>query len=102
MEILAETKAWRRGAELLSAIAAWAWFIIAGGGGVGLIITTGPWPPTHGWFALFSGLAACPLTAWFSRKHLGVALSGPVRLAAAAFFIVLGRLALIFLWPPTR
>jgi hypothetical protein len=66
---------------------------------LGLIITEGPWPPTHGWFALFSGLAACPLIAWASKKHLQVALSGPVRLGAAALLILAGRLALRFLWP---
>ena len=41
---------------------AWAWTIVAGGGGLGLIITRGPWPLTNGWFALFSGISACPLT----------------------------------------
>ena len=93
---------WRRGAKLVFAIAAWAWFIVAGCGGLGLIIERGPWPPTHGWFAMFSGLAAWPVTAWPSKKYLGVALSGPVRLGAAALFILAGRLALIFLWPPPR
>jgi len=44
-------------------IAAWAWTIVAGIGGLGLIITLGPWPLTNGWFALFSGLSACPVTA---------------------------------------
>ena len=91
---------WKRGAELIVTIAAWFWFILAGCGGFGLMITTGPWPPTHGWFAMFSGVAGWPVTAWASKKYLGVALSGRVRLGAAALFIVFGRLALIFLWPP--
>lgn len=88
--------------RVVGAIAAWAWFIVVGCGGLGLIITTGPWPPTHGWFAMSSGLAAWPVTAWASKKYLGVALSGPVRLSAAALFIVAGRLALIFVWPPAK
>ncbi len=44
----------------VGAIAAWAWTIVAGIGGAGLIITLGPWPPTNGWFALFSGLSGLP------------------------------------------
>ena len=93
---------WRRGAEIVGGIAAWAWFIVAGCGGLGLIIERGPWPLTHGWFAMFSGLALWPVTAWISKKYLGVALSFWVRLGAAALFILGGRLALIFLWPPVR
>ncbi len=49
-------------------IAAWGWTLLAGIGGLGLIITMGPWQPTNGWFALFSGLSACPLTAWLLKK----------------------------------
>jgi len=44
-------------------LAAWAWTIIADGGGLGLLIKLGPLPLTNGWFALFSGISACPLTA---------------------------------------
>jgi hypothetical protein len=78
----------------LGFIAAWAWTIVAGGGGLWLLWTRGPWPLTNGWFALFSGLAACPATAWFLKKYAGVQVSGYVRLAAAAFFFVAGRIAL--------
>src|SRR6202795_4404704 len=35
-------------------IAAWAWTIVAAGGGLWLFWTTGPWPLTNGWFALLS------------------------------------------------
>ena len=65
---------WKRGAELIAAIAAWFWFVLAGCGGLGLIITTGPWPPTHGWFAMFSAFAGWPVTAWASKKYLRVTL----------------------------
>jgi hypothetical protein len=73
---------------------AWAWTIVAGGGGLGLLITEGPWPPTNGWFALFSGLSACPLTAWLLTRYAGWKPSGYVRLGAAVLFIVAGRIAL--------
>jgi hypothetical protein len=75
-------------------VAAWAWAIVAGGGGLWLLWTKGPWPLTNGWFALLSGISACPLTAWVLKKYAGVAVSGKVRLAAAVFFFVAGRIAL--------
>jgi hypothetical protein len=76
-------------------IGAWGWTIVAGIGGLGLIIALGRWPPTNGWFALFSGLSACPLTASLlkkMRKHSSSRLgSGSL---FAVLFIVAGRLAL--------
>jgi hypothetical protein len=50
---------------------------------------------THGWFALASGIAACPLTAWALKRTAGIDFSGWARFAAAALFIVAGRLALL-------
>jgi len=81
-------------ATALGWIAAWAWTIAAAGGGLWLLWTKGPWPLTNGWFALLSGLSACPATAWFLQKFTGVTVSGYVRMAAAAFFFVAGRIAL--------
>jgi len=75
-------------------IAAWAWTIIAGIGGVGLIITLGPWPPANGWFALFSGLSACPLTAWLLKKYGHIKFPGWARFIAAVLIIMAGRLTL--------
>ena len=75
-------------------IAAWAWTIVAAGGGLWLLWTKGPWPLTNGWFALLSGVSACPATGWFLKKYAGVTVSGHVRLAAAAGFFVAGRIAL--------
>ena len=49
---------------------------------------------TNGWFALISGLAACPLTAWLAKKYAGVTLPGRVRLAAAVLIFIAGRIAL--------
>jgi len=85
--------AWR---ARLGWAAAWGWTLLAGGGGLWLLITRGPWPPTNGWFALGSGLAACPLTAAALRRYAGIAMSGWARLAAAAAFYVAGRIALIW------
>jgi hypothetical protein len=73
---------------------AWMWTIVAGGGGLGLIITRGPLPLTNGWFALFSGISACPLTAWLLKKYGGIALSGWARFAIALLIIMIGRLVL--------
>jgi hypothetical protein len=63
-------------------------------GGLLLLWTKGPWPLTNGWFALLSGVSACPATGWFLKKYAGVTVSGYVRLAAAALFFVAGRIAL--------
>jgi|SRR5439155_2234968 len=75
-------------------LVAWAWTVIAGGGGLGLLITRGPLPLTNGWFALFSGVSACPLTAWLIKKYAGITLSSWVRFAIAFLIIVVGRLVL--------
>ena len=80
--------------RVLGWIAAWVWTIIAGVGGLGLIITSGPWPPTNGWFALFSGLSACPLTAWLLKKYAGLKFPGWGRFVVALAIIMLGRLTL--------
>jgi len=74
---------------------AWAWAIVAGGGGFGLLITKGPWPLTNGWFALLSGLSACPLTAWLLRRYARIDVSGRAQFAAAVSFFLAGRLALL-------
>ncbi|MFY9663823.1 MAG: hypothetical protein WAK19_05155 [Candidatus Cybelea sp.] len=78
----------------LALVAGWIWAIVAGGGGLLLLVRLGPWPPTNGWFALLSGVSACPATAWlFKRFH--VELSGRAQLIAAATFFALGRIALL-------
>ena len=74
-------------------IAAWAWTVLAGGGGAMLIIERGPWPLTNGWFALCSGAAACPLTASLAKGVLGISLSGRARFAAAALIWLAGQIA---------
>lgn len=80
--------------RFLGSLVAWTWTILAGGGGLGLLITLGPLPPTNGWFALFSGVSACPLTSWLLKKYANITLTGWARFAIAGLFIVLGRLVL--------
>lgn len=72
---------------------AWAWAILAGGGGLVLLVQRGPWPLTNGWFALCSGIAACPLTAWAFKRYLGIRLPVYVQIAAAVLFFIAGRVA---------
>lgn len=84
----------------LGFIIGWGWAIVAGGGGFGLILTEGPLPLTHGWYAMFSGIALCPATAWLVKRTTKVELSFLVRFIIAALFIVAGRLALVIgPWP---
>src|ERR1700690_1895849 len=75
-------------------IVGWIWAIVAGGGGLWYLWTKGPWMLTHGWFALCSGLSACPLTAWFLKKYAGVRVSGWIPLSLAVLFFVAGKIAL--------
>jgi hypothetical protein len=82
----------------LSWFAGWAWTAVAGGGGLWLLFTRGPWPPTNGWFALISGLAACPLVAWSLKKYAGIRVSGWLQFAVAVLVFVTGHAALT-IWP---
>ena len=75
-------------------VAAWPWAIVAGGGGLGLLITRGPLPLTNGWFALLSGISACPLTAWLLKKYAGITFSGLARFGMAFLIMMIGRLVL--------
>ena len=83
---------------LVGQLAGWAWTIVAGGGGFGLLVSRGPWPPTNGWFALISGLAACPLVGWSLKKYAGMRVSGWMQFIVAVLFFVAGRIALT-IWP---
>jgi hypothetical protein len=82
--------------ELLGSVAAWGWTILAGGGGFLMLLEKGPWPLTNGWFALLSGIVACPLASRISERYAGMPISGRVRFATAAFFFVAGRIALAY------
>lgn len=70
------------------------WGIIAGGGGLWLLFTKGPWPLTNGWFALASGISGCPFTAWALKRFTGITVSGWTQFAFALLFWIAGRIAL--------
>jgi hypothetical protein len=103
---LASTLTWRRNltprrlAVLFGEALAWAWAIVAGGGGFGLILTEGPLPLTHGWYAMCSGIAWCPATAWLLKRYAHVEVSYWTRFGIAAVTMLAGRLALVVkIWP---
>jgi len=75
-------------------LVAWAWTVIAGGGGLGLLITRGPLPLTNGWFALFSRRFSVSTDSVAHKKYAGITLSSWVRFAIAFLIIVVGRLVL--------
>jgi hypothetical protein len=77
-------------------ISAWAWFFVAGVGGLVLLIHQGPLPITNGWFAMFSGIAACPLLAWLLKRYSGFALSAHAQFLAALFILIAGRISVVF------
>jgi hypothetical protein len=78
-------------------ILAWTWAILAGAGGLALLIRQGPLPITNGWFAMFSGVAACPLTARILKKYAGVTVLGYVQFVAALLIFIAGRAAVVVL-----
>ena len=78
-------------------ILAWGWALLAGVGGLVLLIHEGPLPITNGWFAMFSGIAACPLTATLLRKYRRVNVPGYVQFLVALLIMVAGRIAVAVL-----
>jgi hypothetical protein len=84
--------------DLAATIIAWAWTAFAGGGGLWLLFTLGPWPPTNGWFAIMSGVAACPLTAWALNRYANIRVYVWMQLLCAAILFIAGHLALE-IWP---
>src|SRR2546430_16243889 len=92
---MTQPKSYRKLGRIFGWVVAWAWTIIAGGGGLGLIITLGPWPPTNGWFALFSGLSACPLTAWLLKKYAGIPFPRWARFGIGPLILMIGRLTFV-------
>ena len=75
-------------------IVGWVWAIMAGGGGLWYLWSKGPWKLTNGWFALCSGLSACPLTSWLLKRYAGIRLTAWMQLGLALLFFAAGKLAL--------
>jgi len=82
---------------MIAWVAGWAWALLAGLGGLVLLIHNGPLPITNGWFAMFSGFAACPLTAVLLRKYANVAVPAYIQWAVAFLIMVAGRVAVVIL-----
>ncbi len=78
-------------------LVAWAWALIAGVGGFVLLVHQGPLLITNGWFAMFSGIAACPLTARLLKRYARVVVPGYVQLAVALLIFIAGRVAVVVL-----
>ncbi len=85
----------RRSGAIVVLMAAWGWMLVAGGGGLGLLILQGPWPPTNGWFAMLSGISACPLWPSLLRKRANVTLPCWLQAAIVVLLVIAGRVALI-------
>jgi hypothetical protein len=78
-------------------ILAWGWALLAGVGGLVLLIHEGPLPITNGWFAMFSGLAACPATAWALRRYTRISVSRNLQFEVALAIFIAGRAAVFFI-----
>ena len=86
--------------KMLSVIAwlvAWGWARLAGVGGFVLLVHEGPLPITNGWFAMLSGIAACPLTARLLKRYARIVVPGYVQLAVALLIFVAGRVSVVIL-----
>ena len=81
--------------SVIAWLVAWGWALIAGVGGFFLLLHQGPLPITNGWFAMFSGIAACPLTARFLKRYAGVIVPGYIQLVVALLIFVAGRVAVV-------
>jgi hypothetical protein len=90
---LPRNRSWLR---LVATVAAWAWTLLAGLGGLFLLIMRGPLPLTNGWFALFSGVLACPLLPRLVKSASGRTVRWRVLLGCSAAIILAGRITLLF------
>jgi hypothetical protein len=75
----------------------WTWALLAGIGGFALLVHQGPLPITNGWFAMFSGIAACPLTARLVNRYARIAVPLYVQFRVALLIFVAGRVAVVVL-----
>lgn len=84
-----------RALTVIALCVGWAWSLVAGVGGLVLLIHQGPLPITNGWFALLSGVAACPLTAWLLKRYANLSISIYAQLAVALLIFIAGRVAVV-------
>ena len=78
-------------------LVAWGWALIAGVGGFLLLVHQGPLPITNGWFAMFSGIAACPLTARLLKRYARLVVPQCVQFAVALLIFIAGRVGVVIL-----
>jgi hypothetical protein len=88
---------WKTVLLAVAKVVAWVWALVAGVGGLALLIHQGPLPITNGWFALFSGAAACPLTGMLFKRYADVTISIRTQLAIALLIFIAGRIAVVVL-----
>jgi len=82
--------------SVIAWLVAWGWALIAGVGGFLLLVHQGPLPITNGWFAMFSGIAACPLTTKLLKRYARVVVPGYIQFAVALLIFIAGRVAVVF------
>lgn len=85
-----------RAGWVFAQVVAWTWGSLLTVGGLALLIDEGPWPITNGWFAMCSGVAACPLTAWLLKRYAGIKVPLSAQLAIALLISIAGRIAVVF------
>ena len=83
--------------EVIAKSVGWAWAIIAGFGGLVLLVHQGPLPITNGWFGFLSGIASCPLTGSLVKRHTHFAVCIYAQLALALLIFIAGRVAVVIL-----
>lgn len=87
----------RKVAVVVAGCLSWTWALLAGIGGLALLIHQGPLPITNGWFAMFSGIAACPLTARLVNRYARIAVPLYMQFGVALLIFLAGRVAVVVL-----
>ena len=81
--------------SVIAWLVAWGWALIAGVGGFVLLVHQGPLPITNGWFAMFSGIAACPLAARLLKRYARFVVPDYIQIAGALLIFIAGRVAVV-------